>query len=68
MKLDGDINLNEWKEIGKRRDEAIAEWLKGVTVKRCPHCGRPYSFGYAPVFEDPGACQTCRDAEGDLIY
>jgi len=68
MKLGGDTNLREWKELTKQRNEAISQWLDGVQIKKCPECGQAYSFGYPPVVEDPGKCQGCRDAEGDLIF
>lgn len=68
MKFNGETNLREWKELERQRDKAIEKWLEGVTIRRCPSCGQAYSFGYFPVYEDPGACQRCRGAEGDIVF
>jgi hypothetical protein len=61
-----EVTLKEWFDLKKRRDEQINEWAKDVKVKRCS-CGNAYSYGYYPVWDDPGACQGCRGAEGDIL-
>ena len=61
-----EVSVKDWFEIKKARDQGIEEWAKEVKVKRCS-CGNPYSYGYYPVEENPGSCQNCRGAEGDLI-
>lgn len=61
-----EISIKDWNEMKKQRDESLIEWEKGVEIKRC-ECGNAYSYGYFPVYEDPGACQHCRGAEGDLV-
>lgn len=68
MRLGGELGKTEWKDLRKQRDEAINQWVENATLKTCPECGQAYSYGYFPVWEDPGACQACRDAEGDLLY
>jgi hypothetical protein len=61
-----EVSMKDWNEERKTRDRQLEEWERHVKVKRC-HCGQAYSYGYYPVEDDPGACQYCRDAEGDLI-
>jgi len=61
-----EITIGEWNAEGKIRDKALEAWERGVKIKRC-HCGNAYSYGYYPVEDDPGECQRCRDAEGDLV-
>ena len=61
-----EISLKEWFELKKRRDQDIATWAKDVKLAKCPNCGQAYSYGYEPVVDDPGGCQGCRGAEGEL--
>lgn len=61
-----DITVKEWFDIKKARDRDIAEWINGVQIAKCPECGQAYSYGYEPVVDDPGACQRCRGAEGEI--
>ncbi len=58
--------MKEFNDMRRAEDRMYAEWERHVKIKRCA-CGNHYSYGYEPVLEDPGACQTCRGAEGDLI-
>jgi hypothetical protein len=61
-----ETNIGEWNREKEMRDKALERWERSVKIKRCS-CGRPYSYGYYPVNDDPGECQYCRDAEGDLV-
>jgi hypothetical protein len=61
-----EVSMKDWFDIKKSRDRGIEEWSKGVQIKRCS-CGNAYSYGYYPVENDPGACQNCRGAEGELV-
>lgn len=61
-----EVSLKDWFEMKKQRDRNIDEAIKGIKVKRCA-CGNAYSYGYNPVWEDPGECQSCRGAEGEVI-
>lgn len=61
-----EVTLKEWFELKKQRDSQIDEWVREVKVKRCA-CGNAYSYGYHPVWDDPGACQRCLGTEGDFI-
>ena len=61
-----ETTIGDWNNEKKARDKLLEEWERGVKIKRCS-CGNPYSYGYFPVEDDPGACQRCRDAEGDFI-
>ena len=63
-----ETTLKDWFQIKKMRDDQISEWAKGVKIGVCSGCGQAYSYGYEPVLEDPGMCQGCRGAEGELIY
>lgn len=61
------LTMKEFNEMRRQEDAALRKWEAGVKVKRC-ECGNAYSYGYPPVEEDPGGCQSCRGAEGELIY
>jgi hypothetical protein len=57
--------MKEFNEMRRNEDRQYQDWERSVKVKRCA-CGSPYSYGYEPVLEDPGACQNCRGAEGEI--
>lgn len=61
-----EVTLKDWFDMKKQRDEQIFEASKEIKVRRC-QCGKAYSYGYYPVWDDPGACQGCRGAEGDIL-
>jgi hypothetical protein len=61
-----EVSMKDWNEETKIRDRQLEQWERSVKIKRC-HCGQAYSYGYYPVESDPGQCQYCRDAEGELI-
>lgn len=66
MEIGYDVSLKDWYREGRERDKALEDWERNATIKRCS-CGNAYSYGYFPVYDDPGACQACRGVEGDLI-
>lgn len=60
------FSIGEWNRMKENRDQALENWERTVHIKKC-RCGMPYSYGYPPVEDDPGECQSCRGAEGELF-
>jgi hypothetical protein len=58
--------MKEFNDMRKAEDQMLQEWERHIKIRKCS-CGDNYSYGYYPVEDDPGACQSCRGAEGELI-
>jgi hypothetical protein len=69
-------NLDSWWKEREMADKVLEEWESRRIIKRCKNkCfdridGQkiPRMYSYDPEHEDdPGYCQRCRHAEGELI-